>query len=250
MKKQTRRFKVVVAYDGGGFAGWQSQAHKNTVQDRMEQALHSITGEKVVVHGSGRTDTGVHALGQCAHFDLGPGKWTAAALLKALNAVLPPAIRVMRSRTVTGQFHARFAVKSKTYRYRIWNSDVLLPFEIGRAWHIFQPIELEKLRGALELFKGKHNFAGFTANAGREVNDTTRTISRISLRCRGPELAIEIEGDGFLYKMVRMLVGASVLHSTGKISLAQLKADLREGHAHGRRLVAPACGLYLVSVRY
>ena len=250
MKTQTRRFKVIVAYDGGSFAGWQSQSHKNTVQDRLEEAVYSISREEVVVHGSGRTDTGVHALGQCAHFDLAGSKWTAAALGKALNAVLPRTIRILKCRAVSQRFHARFSVKAKIYRYRIWNADVLLPFEVGRSWHIVQPIDRAKLRSALDLFKGRHDFTGFSANSGRKIEDKIRTISRISLRLHGPEIVIEVEGDGFLYKMVRLIVGASMLCAEGRISLGELKTELREGGARGRRLVAPASGLYLVRVRY
>ena len=240
----------MVAYDGGSFAGWQSQAHKNTVQDHLEEAVHSITREKVTVHGSGRTDTGVHALGQCAHLDLTTGKWSAPTLSKALNAVLPPAIRVLSCRAATQDFHARFSVKAKVYRYRIWNSAVLLPLEVGRAWHIARPLDLVKLRSALEAFEGRHDFAGFSAKSGRKIEDTARTILRISLRRRGHEIAIEVEGDGFLYKMVRLIVGTSILHSEGKVALTGLRADLKQGRAHGRRLVAPAGGLYLARVRY
>ena len=250
MKITARRFKIIVAYDGGGFAGWQSQTHKNTVQDRLEEAARSITREKVSVHGSGRTDTGVHALGQCAHFDLAGAKWTATALPKALNAVLPAAIRVLSCRAVNANFHARFSVKAKVYRYRIWNADVLLPFDAGRAWHIAQPLELAKLRDALELFKGKHNFAAFSANTGRTIEDTVRTISRISLRRSGHQITIEVEGDGFLYKMVRLIVGTAVLHAQGKIAATTIRSDLKEGRAQNRRLVAPSFGLYLVRVRY
>ncbi len=250
MKPVSRRFKIVVAYDGGGFAGWQSQAHQNTVQDRLEAALHSVTREHSTVHGSGRTDTGVHALGQCAHFDLVGSKWSSETLQKALNAVLSPAIRVLQCRVVSSNFHARFKIKKKTYRYRIWNAGVLSPFEVGRAWHISRPLDRVRLKSALSLCKGRHDFAAFSANTGRRIDDTFRTISRASLRGSGSCLAIEVEGEGFLYKMVRLLVGAAVLHAQGEVSLATIKSDLAEGRAHGRRLVAPACGLYLVRVRY
>ncbi len=156
----SRRLKLIVAYDGAPFAGWQSQSHRNTVQDHLERAFERVTGGAVRVHGAGRTDAGVHALAQCAHVDvlkfLPADRW-----IKALNALLPSAIRVLRCRYVSKDFHARLSAKGKIYRYRIWTAPILPPFEYRRAWHIAQPLDLKILKSAAKHFVGTHDFASF-----------------------------------------------------------------------------------------
>jgi len=141
----SRRLKLIVAYDGAPFAGWQSQSHGNTVQDHLERAFERVTGEPVRVHGAGRTDAGVHAFAQCAHVDvlkfLPADRW-----IKALNALLPSAIRVLRCRYVSQDFHARLSAKGKIYRYRFWTAPVLSQFDYGRAWHIPQPLHSQTLK--------------------------------------------------------------------------------------------------------
>ncbi len=134
--RESRRLKLVISYDGRDFAGWQSQKHGNTVQDHIETAFERVCGTRLAVTGSGRTDSGVHALGQCAHVDVPAGQFPAERWLKALNGVLPPAIRILRGRFVEQSFHARFSAKGKVYRYRIINGAVRPPLEIGRAWHV------------------------------------------------------------------------------------------------------------------
>src|SRR5205814_7318117 len=136
------RLKLTVAYDGAAFAGWQSQTHGHTAQDQLNRALHKISGQRVRVHGAGRTDAGVHALAQCAHVDLPDNRLSAARWTTALNALLPPAIRVLRCQYVPKDFHARHSAKGKIYRYRIWSAHLLPPFEYGRAWHVSQPLDL------------------------------------------------------------------------------------------------------------
>src|SRR5215467_14988656 len=136
-----RRLKLILAYDGAPFAGWQSQSHRNTVQDQLERALERVTSEAVRVEGAGRTDAGVHALAQCAHVDvskfLPTDRW-----IKALNALLPSAIRVLRCRFVSKDFHARLSAKGKIYHYRTWSASILPPFEYRRAWHTAQPLDI------------------------------------------------------------------------------------------------------------
>src|SRR5881398_1496449 len=131
-----RRLKLIIAYDGAPFSGWQSQSHRNTVQDHVERAFERVRGKPTRVHGAGRTDAGVHALAQCAHVDLPAQRYSSDRWVCALNGVLPPTIRIMQCRFVPESFHARFSAKGKIYRYRIWNADVLPPLENGRAWHI------------------------------------------------------------------------------------------------------------------
>lgn len=244
------RIKLLVAYDGAPFAGWQSQLHRNTVQDQLENAVKRITGEQVRVHGAGRTDTGVHALGQCAHFDLVTDKFRPEQLLTALNAVLPPTIRLLRCQPAAPNFHARFSATGKVYRYRIWNGPVLPPLEHGRTWHVTRPVDVALVQAALSKFKGRHDFAGFSANRGKQTEDTIRTIRTARLSRRGSCLTMEFDGDGFLYKMVRLMVGTIVLCGQGKLTMAEIAQRLHERAPSGPRLVAPAAGLFLIRVRY
>src|SRR5438876_11798083 len=139
----SRRLKMIIAYDGVPFSGWQSQSHRNTIQDHLERAFERVTGKLVRVHGAGRTDAGVHALAQCAHVDLPSRRYEPGRWVSALNGILPSTIRVMKCRFVSDAFHARFSAKGKTYRYRIWNAAVLPPFERDRAWHGANPLDFD-----------------------------------------------------------------------------------------------------------
>jgi tRNA pseudouridine38-40 synthase len=246
---QTRRLKLIVAYDGAPFAGWQSQSHHNTVQDHLERALERVNGGTVRIHGAGRTDAGVHALAQCAHVDvtksLPPDRW-----IKALNALLPSAIRVLRCRYVSQHFHARLSAKGKIYRYIIWYAYVLPPFEYRRAWHVARPVDLKVMKSAAKYFIGTHDFAGFAANRGKPERTTVRTINSVRVRKKGPCVTIEFDGDGFLYKMVRLMVGVLVKCALAKIRIEEITSRLHSGKIGAGRFAAPAEGLYLVRVRY
>ena len=246
------RLKFVVAYDGGPFAGWQSQANGNGIQDHLEAAFERICSERVRVHGAGRTDAGVHAIAQCAHVDLPTRRYGTDRWISALNGVLPPTVRVIRCQFVSDSFHARFSAAGKTYRYRIWNADVLPPLENGRAWHVRNQLDRAAMTTAAKDFLGKHDFASFAANRGAPVEDTVRTIRHISVRHAGARISIEVEGDGFLYKMVRLMVGALVRIGLGRAGPNEIRSRLetpRRGNRQGRN-AAPAAGLFLVRVRY
>jgi tRNA pseudouridine38-40 synthase len=170
--------------------------------------------------------------------------------IKALNALLPSAIRVLRCRNVSNDFHARLSAKGKIYRYRIWTASVLPPFEYRRAWHIPRPLDLKVVKTAAQHFVGTHDFAGFAANRGKAERSTVRTINSVSVRQNGPCVTIEFNGDGFLYKMVRLMVGALVKCALGKMRIEEITSRLQSG-AHGTgRFTAPAEGLHLVRVRY
>jgi len=259
----SRRLKLIIAYDGVLFAGWQSQSHRNTIQDHVERAFERVLGKKVRVHGAGRTDAGVHALAQCAHADLPNDRLSAARWTEALNALLPPTIRVLRCQYVSNDFHARFSAKGKIYRYRIWLTPVLPPFEYRRAWHIARPIDLNILKRAAKQFVGTHDFMGFAANRGKsgrrddmhssrgeQEKSTVRTIYSVRIRKEGPCLTIEFHGDGFLYKMVRLIVGSLVKCALGKMRIEDVAARLDSGQMGPTRFAAPAEGLFLVRVRY
>jgi tRNA pseudouridine38-40 synthase len=246
------RLKLIISYDGASFAGWQSQAGGNAIQDHVEKAFARICSKPVRVHGAGRTDAGVHAIAQCAHVDLPARRYSPDRWVSALNGLLPPAIRIMRCRFVPEKFHARFSATGKIYRYRIWNADVLPPFENGRAWHVRNPLDTKAIAAAAPKFVGTHDFASFAANRGTPETDTVRTIRAIRMRRAGPAIVLEIEGDGFLYKMVRMMVGTLFRIGLGVTSgdeiTARLKAP-RKVNLLGRN-AAPAGGLFLVRVRY
>lgn len=243
------RLKLIIAYDGAPFAGWQSQPGGNSIQDMLGAALRQINGDRVVVHGSGRTDAGVHALAQCAHVDVTKERLSPQDWLRALNGNLPPAIRVLKATKAAEDFHARFSARGKIYRYLIRQGPVPLPHEAGRAWHHPQSLDLEKLRLAVELFAGRHDFAAFAANRGTPVLDTRRTIRRTAVQKAGTLLRITFEGEGFLYKMVRMMTGAAVRVARGQATLVELRSRLSQGGPQWTH-VAPAEGLYLVRVIY
>lgn len=246
------RLKFIVAYDGAPFAGWQSQANGNGIQDHLETAFERICSEHVRVHGAGRTDAGVHAIAQSAHVDLPARRYGTDRWISALNGVLPPTIRIMRCRFMSESFHARFSAKGKAYRYRIWNDDVFPPLENGRAWHVRNDLDTTAMMTAGRDFLGRHDFASFAANRGAPVTDTVRTIRKIRLRQSGPRISIEVEGDGFLYKMVRLMVGTLVRIGSGMAAPNEIRSRLnapRKENRHGRN-AAPAAGLFLVRVRY
>ena len=246
------RLKFIVAYDGRPFAGWQSQANGNGIQDHLETAFTRICSARVRVHGAGRTDAGVHAIAQCAHVDLPTRRYGTDRWISALNGVLPPTVRIMRCRFVSDAFHARFSARSKTYRYRIWNAGVMPPLEYGRAWHVRNPLDTAAIRTAAEGFLGKHDFASFAANRGTQATDSVRTIQSIHLRQVGACISIEVEGDGFLYKMVRLMIGALVHVGSGLVSSSEIHSRLKTPRGTNReaRNAAPADGLFLVRVRY
>jgi tRNA pseudouridine38-40 synthase len=248
--RESRRLKLVISYDGRDFAGWQSQKHGNTIQDHLEVAFERVCGTRLAVTGSGRTDSGVHALGQCAHVDVPAAQFAAERWLKALNGVLPPAIRILRAGFVGKTFHARFSARGKVYRYRIINAAVRPPLEIGRAWHVPSPLDRVLLGRAAKIFVGQHDFAAFAANRGKEERSTVRSLEYVRVSVRRDLIEIEFSADGFLYKMVRLMVGAMVRCALGKESLQSIELRLERPSRTSTRLVAPAAGLYLVRVRY
>ena len=245
-----QRLKFIVAYDGATFAGWQSQLHRKTVQDELERAFNKIAGARVRIHGAGRTDAGVHALAQCAHVDLPDRRLSITRWRSALNGVLAPTIRILRCRYVASDFHARFSAKGKTYLYRIWTGSILPPLEFKHAWHIPASLDLDLLKAAGKNFVGRHDFAGFAANRSKKEENTIRTIRSLEIVRRGFNIKIEITGDGFLYKMVRLMVGAMARVALGKMDPSEIGLRLKSPRHIGGRFTAPAEGLYLVRVWY
>ena len=245
-----RTIKITVAYDGTDFVGWQRQANGVSIQGLIEDALEKIHGRAVAVAGAGRTDSGVHALAQVAGFTL-ERPMAPDVLVRALNAHLPDAIRVTAADEVPASFHPRFAARSKTYRYRMLNSDVASPFERRYAWHVPGPLDLEAMSAAARLLEGEHDFAAFQA-AGSDVATTVREIlsSRVAA-CPQPGLVTyEITGTGFLRHMVRTIVGTLVEIGRGRRPADSIAQLLVVGDRALAGPTAPAAGLFLVGVHY
>jgi len=192
----------------------------------------------------------VHAFGQCAHADVPAAQFAAERWLKALNGVLPQTIRIVRARFVSNSFHARFSARGKIYRYRIINQPVRPPLEIGRAWHIAAPLDRNLLQRAAKLFVGRHDFTSFSANRGTKERSAIRTVDYVRIRARSSLIEIEIAADGFLYKMVRLIVGSIAGCALGKERLQLVEMRLECPSRATPRFVAPAAGLYLIRVYY
>ncbi len=243
------RLRVTVAYDGTQFSGWQSQAHGKAVQNALESAFRLLCGARIVVHGSGRTDAGVHAEGQSAHADVPDGRLPIGEWLPALNANIPPGVRVMSLRKAAPDFHARFSARAKIYRYTIWNGPVMPPLLINRAWHVPGKLDPGLLRSACERLTGRHDFAAFCARRAKAGESTIRTVSVIRPGRKGPALALTFEGDGFLYKMVRMLAASVIRCAAGRLPPDEIRRLLKNAGPR-TSYVAPAGGLCLVRVLY
>ena len=244
------RLRLLVAYDGGAFDGWQSQASGNTVQDALERAFTFLVGERCPVHGSGRTDAGVHALGQVAHVDIPPCRIPPDAWEGALNGHLPRAVRILSAKKAAPGFHARFSATGKIYTYRVCNARCLHPLEIGRVWHVPSSIDIGALQQAAEILSGSHDFAAFAANRGKPDENTVRTIHQIAVKRAGQILSLRFEGDGFLYRMVRLLTGSMVRMAQGKETLEWLRAFIDSPETRKTSYCAPAQGLCLTRVVY
>ncbi|MEI6715016.1 MAG: tRNA pseudouridine(38-40) synthase TruA [Verrucomicrobiota bacterium] len=244
------RLRLQIAYDGTGFDGWQSQPHGRTVQDALERAFAELVGRRVVIHGSGRTDAGVHALAQIAHVDVPEARLTPEAWVGALNARLSPLVRVVSSKKAAAGFHARFSATGKVYSYRVWNDRVMRPTEVNRAWHAPIPADLAILRHAAELLVGTHDFAPFSAKRHPGETDTIRTIHQIHISKSGPLITLRFEGNGFLYRMVRLLTGSLIRVATGKSDAQWLQSFLTNPTGPRSSFCADAEGLYLTRVLY
>lgn len=250
------RLKLTIAYDGAGLAGWQAQNGGNTVQDLIEKGIAGIAREPVRIHGSGRTDAGVHALAQVAHFDapdgvtMNPCNW-----VPALNTKLPGAVRITACEEVAADFHARYSARGKTYRYDLSTEPVLSPFRAGRAWHLPRQLDPYVLREVMALFEGSHDFEAFGARRGYETVETSfvRRVTRVDLEEIGWGWRLRYRGEGFLYKMVRLMTGAAVRAAQGRMGRDQVAAflDQAAGLPQGKcSFCAPPDGLFLESVEY
>lgn len=243
-----RRIHLVVEYDGTDYAGWQRQSNAMTVQEQLERAVKRLTGETVCVSGASRTDAGVHALGQSAHFDT-ESRIPADKFSFALNTLLPPDIRVVKSEEVAADFHSRFSGHGKRYRYLIHAAPHAGALNRRTHAHVIYPLDVEKMqREALDLV-GTHDFAAFAAS-GSVVKDTVRTIYRADVYRNGSEICLIVEGNGFLYNMVRIIAGTLIGVGSGKLEPGAFRRAIESGSRLDLGVTAPAHGLTLMEVFY
>ncbi|MGD8365964.1 MAG: tRNA pseudouridine(38-40) synthase TruA [Desulfobacterales bacterium] len=247
---QLNNFKMTIEYDGSDFHGWQRQKGCRTVQAEIEVALHTLTRRKITVIGSGRTDAGVHALGQVASFKcdtrLDPG-----TIQKALNSLLPDAIVIRDCKPAAPTFHARYDARCKTYRYRILNHPLAVAVGRQYAWHLRRPLDLDAMRRAAAILVGRHDFSAFEA-AGSPRSHAVRQVFKtfIAREEKAEFLAFDIEADGFLRFMVRNIVGTLVMVGSGKIGGADFEEILLSKERKRAGATAPPHGLFLMCVSY
>src|SRR4030095_8171170 len=246
------KFKLTIAYDGTAYEGWQVQKIGTGVQEKVEQALAHLFPSKPRVHGSSRTDTGVHALGLVAHFEVPTeeGRVTPAKLLLAINAWLPKDVRVLAVGRAKTNFHARFDATGKQYRYQVWNHPATNPLLRFQAGHGGRRLDVKAMRQAARGFVGTHDFRSFRSNPDYDTESTVRTVWRCEVKKSGPLLTFIIEGNGFLYKMCRGLVGTLVQVGEGKIGAGEISKILARRHRRPAGMTAPGCGLVLWKVYY
>ncbi len=246
-----KTIRMQVAYDGSAYHGWQIQSRDRSVEEALTKALMRILNadEPVKVQGASRTDSGVHSLGQVAHFrhDTDRTPWE---LIRGLNGLTDDDICVMRLEEASDDFHARFSAEGKIYRYRVWNHRFPHPFLKGRAWHIRRDLDVEAMQAASELFLGHHDFAGFRSSncsSGR----TERTVDRVEVRRQGKcFVEIIVQGQAFLQYMVRIMSGTLVEIGMGRLDASAIEKALESGNRSDAGLTAPSRGLELVEVFY
>jgi tRNA pseudouridine38-40 synthase len=246
-----RRIKITLSYDGTGFHGWQVQPDLATIQGAVEAVISEIEEKSVDVAGSGRTDAGVHALAQTAAFSI-DNPIPLYNLRKAMNRLLPAAIRVVAVEEVAAEFHPRFDARAKTYEYRIWRAEVCPPFERRYVHHFPYPMNVDRFVSAAEVFVGEHDFTAFAASGEKDalVTSKVRTVFDSRAWPEGDRLLYRVRGSGFLKHMVRNLVGTLIEAGKGNLDEARIRELLAPGVETKGGPTAPARGLFLVSVEY
>ncbi len=254
---QQRNIRLLIAYDGTNFCGWQRQRNGPTIQEALEKKLGIITQETIQIHGAGRTDAGVHALGMVAHFTT-TGTMPASAFVKGPNSMLPKDIRILDAVDVPPDFHARFSAQGKTYRYDFFTGPLQLPAERLYRTHLPCSFQPENVQASLDLLVGTHDFVSFEAVGSRDRSRTTgrgavRTLSQaqcLADPARSEHFSFHFSGDGFLRHMVRNLVGTLLWVGTGRLTTDQFAAILAAKDREQAAPTAPACGLFLERVHY
>ncbi len=243
------RYLLTVEYFGKNYVGWQSQINGIAVQDVLNSALSKLLLEEIKTEGSGRTDAGVHAIGQAVHFDT-TKNFPPSRLPMAVNSLLPKDIRVKKAEIVPDDFHVRYSAKKKTYIYKMYVSRFISPVRADTYVQVIPPIDVEKMKRATADLVGTHDFKAFSATGSKITDNTTRTIYSATLTENDDELIFTITGDGFLYNMVRIIVGTLVFIGKGKRPETAIKDMLATGDRTLGGKTFPAQGLYLLSVKY
>jgi len=248
----TLKFKLILAYDGTQYEGWQVQKTGTGVQQKVEEALAKLFPSAPQLNSSSRTDAGVHALGMVTDLEIPRAefKMPVRRLALALNAWLPEDIRVMSATRCRADFHARYDASGKQYRYFVWNHSSMNPLLRQQAWHVPLALDLPAMRSAAKRFLGKHDFKSLAGTRPYEVESTVRTLTRCDLRRKGRLLTFILEGDGFLYKMCRGIVGTLVQVGQGKFKAEDIKPMLARKDRRAAGMTAPPQGLVLWKVRY
>ena len=244
-----RNLLLTISYDGKCFHGWQIQQNAYTVQEAFQAALQKIIGDDFDIKGCSRTDSGVHANRYCVSLKTSH-PIPAERLKAALNRWLPLSVAVLSCCEVDADFHARYSCKSKEYVYKIWNSEVRNPFLDGYALHYRYPLDAAMLNEAAQAYVGKHDFTSFCTPDNRETGDLSRTVKRFSVTRDGEMVIMRVEADGFLYNMVRIMVGTLLRIAQGKIPPDGIPAILEKRDRKFAGPTAQPCGLYLNQVNY
>jgi tRNA pseudouridine38-40 synthase len=243
------RFKLILEYDGAPFVGWQRQENGLSVQEAVEGALFAMTGERAAAHGAGRTDAGVHALGQVAHVDL-TRDWDPFRLGEGLNAhLVGHPIAILKAENAAADFDARHSARARHYLYRIVNRRAPLTVDQGRAWRIKPPLDAPAMHDAARVLVGRHDFSTFR-DAQCQAKSPIRTLDRLDVERDGDEVVIEASALSFLHRQVRSMVGSLVDVGLGRSSAGDLKAALEAADRGRCGQVAPAPGLYLARIDY
>ena len=242
--------KLVLEYDGSRYNGWQRQTNtQSTVQGRIEHVLHLMTGEKIEIHGAGRTDKGVHALGQVANFHT-QSQLGLSEIEDYLHKYFPDDINLLDIREMPERFHSRLNAKGKKYLYRIWNHPFRKNiFNRGYCYHIRKPLDVEKMKQAAELFIGTKDFRSFTALKSKNKS-TVRTLSKIEILEKGSEITLNFSGDGFLHRMVRVITGTIIQVGLGELSVPDVSEMFKKEKRSEAGFTAPSHALFLVKVIY
>ncbi|MEA5074697.1 MAG: tRNA pseudouridine(38-40) synthase TruA [Eubacterium aggregans] len=243
-----RNIKLTISYKGTAYAGWQFQKNAHSIEEALLDAIHQVTGEVVKLYGAGRTDAGVHAQGQVANFTTA-SRIPPERFALALNTKLPRDIRVMESHQVPEDFHSRYSAVGKIYAYTLYTAPIESPFYWDYTWHIREVLDLRAMDTAARAFCGEHDFRGFMST-GSAVKSTVRRIDTLTIEDHSPEIQLTIQGNGFLYNMVRIITGTLVAVGMGKIKAEDIPGIIESGDREQGGITAPAQGLMLKKVIY
>ncbi len=247
-----RRWKLTIEYDGRPFSGWQAQDHHSSIQRTIEEAIFKFCQQRIVIHGAGRTDAGVHARGQIAHFDLDYGDRLLSGhdLARALNAHLRGhPVAIIEAAEVAPDFHARFTAKNKLYRYRIVNRGPKLTIDEGLAWHLWKPLDAAAMHDAAQCLIGVHDFTSFR-DSECQAKNPVRSIDRIDVYRMGEEVFMDVEAKSFLHHQVRNIIGTLVFVGEGKWTAQDVANILAAKDRTGAGVTAPPDGLTLMRIDY